>query len=92
MIILNLNLPPYETENNVTCIPWPTDSKVFQAVNRGQGLKSGIWNNPVGRVILSQCQRVALNSIYSQMEDYKTKIKTHLDTECDERKWWQPQF
>ena len=62
MITLNLNLPPYETENNVTCIPWPVDSDVFQAVSGGEGLKSGIWNNPVGRVILSQCQRVALNN------------------------------
>ena len=60
-------------------------SDTFRAINRGYDPRNEICNNPIGLVILS-----AYNRVYLKVEDYKTKNKTHANTELNDRIWQQP--
>ena len=49
--------------------------KLISSINRVHIYRNAIWNDSVGLVILSQD-----SIVYSNMEDYKTKTKTRIDT------------
>ena len=55
-----------------TLANWSTD--IFQLTDREQDPRNGIWNDPIVLVILS-----VYSSVYSKVEDYKTKNKMPFD-------------
>ena len=63
-----------ETGNGIPSRLGKLISDIFQAINRWHCLRNEIWNKPIGLFIL-----LAYSSIYWNVEDYKTKNRTHVD-------------
>ena len=63
-----------ETGNRIPSRLGKLISDIFQAMNRWHCLRNGIWNKSIGLFIL-----LAYSSIYWNVEDYKTKNRTHVD-------------
>lgn len=61
-------------------------SDIFQATDRGHDPREGIWNDPIGLVILSVHSIIYCRwKIWNQNQDMQT-------SNTNERKWQQPQF
>lgn len=78
MTILNTNWSLHQTGTEIAYLSKLT-SGTFQATDRGQDPRNEIWNDSTGLIILS-----VYSSVCSNVEDYKTESKMHIDTEFTE--------